>query len=62
MAIEMLDVIDSLNKQNREKKRDYDDFKIRIGIHSGPVIAGVIGKRNLYSDAIGIRQFQQRVS
>jgi class 3 adenylate cyclase/CheY-like chemotaxis protein len=51
LAIEMLEVIEHLNKQNRDK--NHDDFKIRIGIHTGPVVAGVIGKRKFNYDLWG---------
>jgi class 3 adenylate cyclase len=47
MAIEMLEEIDALNKRNHE------NFKIRIGIHTGPVVAGVIGKKKFIYDLWG---------
>ncbi|HFC76643.1 MAG TPA: response regulator [Candidatus Moranbacteria bacterium] len=47
MAIEMLDEIAWLNEQNQE------DFKIRIGMHTGPVVAGVIGKHKFNYDLWG---------
>jgi len=52
MALDMLDAIDRLNKQNRT------NFQVRIGIHSGSVIAGVIGKHkfnyDLWGDTVNI--------
>ena len=52
MALDMLDTIDRLNKQNQT------NFTIRIGIHSGPLIAGVIGKHkfnyDLWGDTVNI--------
>jgi len=58
LAIEMLEEIERLNKQNDERKREHHDFKIRVGIHTGPVVAGVIGKRkfnyDLWGDTVNI--------
>lgn len=40
-----LEVIAFMNSTVAEAKKKFDlDWKIRIGIHSGPVVAGVIGK------------------
>ncbi len=47
IAIEMLQEIERLNKQNN------NDFRIRIGIHTGPVIAGIIGKHKFNYDLWG---------
>jgi len=47
MGIEMLEEIEALNKRNQE------NFKIRIGIHTGPVVAGVIGKKKFIYDLWG---------
>ena len=47
MALGMLDVLDSVN-------RDYDDTcDMRVGIHSGPVVAGIIGTHRFVYDVWG---------
>jgi class 3 adenylate cyclase len=52
IAIEMLSAIEKINKENQL------NLKIRIGIHTGSVVAGVIGKKkfnyDLWGDAVNI--------
>ena len=47
MAIDMFDAIERLNRQHGE------NFEIRVGIHTGPVVAGVIGKNKFNYDLWG---------
>jgi adenylate cyclase len=47
MALEMLEEIKRLNEENHE------DFRIRVGIHTGPVVAGVIGQKKFIYDLWG---------
>lgn len=47
MAIDMFDAIERLNRQHSE------NFAIRVGIHTGPVVAGVIGKNKFNYDLWG---------
>jgi len=52
MAIDMFDAIKRLNLQNNS------DIRIRVGIHTGPIVAGVIGKNkfnyDLWGDAVNV--------
>jgi class 3 adenylate cyclase len=47
MALEILDVTRKLSSELRE------DLAVRIGIHTGPAVAGVIGTRKLFYDVWG---------
>ncbi len=47
MALDMLRVVQEINHRYRL------DFNIRIGVHSGPVVAGVIGKMKFAYDLWG---------
>ncbi len=52
LALEMLKTLEELNKGM------HDNFKIRIGIHTGPIVAGVIGEHkfnyDLWGDTVNI--------
>jgi class 3 adenylate cyclase len=52
LALEMLKTLNELNKGM------HDHFKIRIGIHTGPIVAGVIGEHkfnyDLWGDTVNI--------
>ena len=47
MALEILDVTRKLSSELHE------DMAVRIGIHTGPAVAGVIGTRKLFYDVWG---------
>ncbi len=47
LAGEMMEILKTLNKENNT------DFHIRIGIHTGPVVAGVIGTSKFLYDVWG---------
>ncbi|OQW91942.1 MAG: hypothetical protein BWK79_15755 [Beggiatoa sp. IS2] len=47
IAIAMVNAIDHLNAKN------HNNFQIRVGIHTGPVVAGVIGKNKFNYDLWG---------
>jgi class 3 adenylate cyclase len=52
MALDMLDAIERFNRRHRS------DLHMRIGINTGPVVAGVIGTRkfiyDIWGDAVNI--------
>lgn len=47
VAIDMVNIIERLNAENNS------NFQIRVGIHTGPVVAGVIGKNKFNYDLWG---------
>ena len=47
MALDMLGTVSSLSREISE------EVSVRIGIHTGPVVAGVLGKRKLFYDVWG---------
>ncbi len=47
MAIDMMEALEEINRQRGK------DLKIRVGIHSGPVIAGVLGTKKFLYDLWG---------
>lgn len=50
-ALEMLDIIQKLAIEKKEMNLPF--WEVRIGIHSGPVIAGVIGEKKFAYDVWG---------
>ena len=50
-AIDFLKAVETIS--NRDDGNKQNKFKIRIGIHSGPVVAGVVGKRKFAYDIWG---------
>ena len=50
-AIEMMDVVNKIRDEHKEIGKQF--FEIRIGIHTGPVIAGIVGKSKFAYDIWG---------
>ncbi|HSK11674.1 MAG TPA: adenylate/guanylate cyclase domain-containing protein, partial [Phnomibacter sp.] len=51
VALEMRDWVHEFNKQRREVNKP--EMKIRIGLHTGPVVAGVVGSKKFAYDIWG---------
>ncbi|RDV12006.1 hypothetical protein DXT99_23025 [Pontibacter diazotrophicus] len=49
-GLEILSFVEGLNPENRPKKHK---FEIRIGIHTGPVVAGIVGTQKFAYDIWG---------
>jgi class 3 adenylate cyclase/Tfp pilus assembly protein PilF len=50
-AIEMLKFLNKLKKERQKNKQPF--FEVRIGIHTGPVVAGVVGTKKFAYDIWG---------
>lgn len=50
-AIDMLEFLNKLKKERQKKKQHF--FDVRIGIHTGPVVAGVVGTKKFAYDIWG---------
>ena len=50
-ALEMLEFLNKLKKERQKNKQSF--FEVRIGIHTGPVIAGVVGTKKFAYDIWG---------
>jgi class 3 adenylate cyclase len=51
MALEMLDAVERSNAERRAK--GLQEWPVRIGLHSGPVVAGVVGEKKFAYDIWG---------
>jgi class 3 adenylate cyclase len=63
-ALEMQDFVKELEAKRREESRSF--YQIRIGVHSGPVVAGVVGLRkfqfDIWGDTVNIAARMQQSS
>ncbi|MCB2219018.1 MAG: tetratricopeptide repeat protein [Bacteroidetes bacterium] len=50
-ALEIKEYMENLKKEREKKGKDY--WELRIGVHTGPVIAGVVGKNKFAYDIWG---------
>ncbi len=51
MALDMLDAVDRANTERRAQGRT--EWPVRIGVHSGPVVTGVVGEKKFAYDIWG---------
>lgn len=60
-GLEMLEVVEKIRAE-RERLR-LPSFEVRIGIHSGPVIAGIVGRRrftyDVWGDAVNVASLME---
>ena len=56
VAFEVRELMDDWKRQRRPRE---DALSLRIGVHSGPVVAGVVGKRKFAYDIWGHREHRQ---
>ncbi len=50
-AFEMLEFLNKVKKERQKKRQSF--FEVRIGIHTGPVVAGVVGTKKFAYDIWG---------
>jgi len=50
-ALDILEFMELLKKQRQQENRPY--FEVRIGIHTGPVVAGIVGTKKFQYDIWG---------
>ena len=48
-----MEINDFVNRVREDVSKDYANFDIRIGINSGPVVAGVVGRKKIAYDIWG---------
>lgn len=53
MGLKMIEIIESINKAHLGDENNISELKLRIGLHSGPVIGGVIGRNKFTFDMWG---------
>jgi len=53
MGLKMIEIIENINKVRKDDEDNIIDLELRIGLHSGPVIGGVIGRNKFTFDMWG---------